>query len=71
VIDRKKRQDELSRAVFDYWIEQQRTGDKSDRIVVYTLGIPITIVLYNEKSLNCIGKQLQFFEEIIGDGSWL
>lgn len=71
MIDRKKRQEELSRAVFNYWIEQHRSGDKSDKIVIYTLGVPITIVWHNERSLNCIGKRLQFFEEIIGDGSWL
>ena len=69
--DRKGRQEEISREIFEVWMSHGLKGAKDDQIICFIHGQRVVINMAWNKGLLGTAKRLQFFEEIIGDGSWL
>lgn len=73
--DRKIRQEEFAKEIFQVWMSHGRDGlvggPSDDQIICYIHGQRVVINMAWHKGLLGTAKRLQFFEEIIGDGSWL
>jgi hypothetical protein len=68
---RKKRQEEIVRGVFQEWMAIGNMKTKEHDIVCYMFSHRIVVSMAWHKGLLGTAKRIQFFEEIIGDGSWL
>ncbi len=68
---RKQRQEEIARGVFQECMSLNRGNKKLDKLTYYMFGHRIVVSMAWHKGLLGTAKRIQFFEEIIGDGSWL